>query len=131
MVDVIGVGTSTGGVIPLPRDSTGKVLTGFLPIRSSLDRISLMTMAREGNGDYFELGTTSDLQIASRIIQSAARRSGNEQVDESFDELYWYLLASAAGSLAVGLLFLKPRVQLGLAIAGALAVLALISTLHQ
>lgn len=131
MVDVIGVGTSTGGPIPLPRDDTGKVLSGFTPIRSSLDRISLMTMAREGNGEYYELGTASDLQIASRIIRSAARRSGNEQVDESFDELYWYLLAAAAGILALGMLFLKPRVQLGLGVAAALALLALIATLKQ
>jgi Ca-activated chloride channel family protein len=131
MVDVIGVGTSTGGQIPLPRGDNGKVLAGYTPIASSLDRISLMTMAREGNGEYFELGTTSDLQIASRIIQSAARRSGNEQVDESFDELYWYVLAAAAGSLALGLLFLKPRFQLGLGVAVALALLALIATLKQ
>ena len=90
-----------------------------------------MTMAREGNGDYFELGKSSDQQIASRIIQSAARRSGNEQVDESFDELYWYALAAAAVCLAGGLLFLKPRVQLGLSAAATLALLALIATLKQ
>ena len=131
MVDVIGVGTSTGGLIPLPHDDSGKVLTGFTPIRSSLDRISLMSMAREGNGEYFELGTSSDQQIAARIIQSAARRSGNEQVDESFDELYWYLLAAATGALAIGLVFLKPRAQLLLGIAVTLALLALISTLKQ
>ena len=34
MVDVIGVGTSTGGMIPLPRGEDGKVLAGFEPIRS-------------------------------------------------------------------------------------------------
>jgi Ca-activated chloride channel family protein len=131
MVDVIGVGTSTGGMIPLPRGDNGKVLAGFLPIHSALDRISLMTMAREGNGEYFELGTSSDEQIAARIIQSAARRSGNEQVDESFDELYWYVLAAAAVSLALGLLVLKPRVQLSAGIAVTLALLAFMSTLKQ
>jgi hypothetical protein len=52
-------------------------------------------------------------------------------VDESFDELYWYLLAAAAAFLAVGLLFLKPRVQLGLGIAVTLALLALVSSLRQ
>ena len=131
MVDVIGVGTSTGGMIPLPHGDNGKVLAGFLPIHSSLDRISLMTMAREGNGEYFELGTAADQQIASRIIQSAARRSGNERVDESFDELYWYVLAAAAVCLALGLLFLKPRVQLGLGVATTLALLALIASLRS
>ena len=131
MVNVIGVGTSTGGLIPLPRGEDGKVLPGFVPIRASLDRISLMTMAREGNGEYFELGAAPDEQIAARIIRSAARRSGNEQVGDSFDELYWFVLAAAAAFLAVGLLFLKPRFQLGLGIAAALALLALISSLRS
>jgi Ca-activated chloride channel family protein len=131
MVDVIGVGTSTGGMIPLPHGDNGKVLAGFNPIQSSLDRISLMTMAREGNGEYFELGTASDEQIAARIIQSAARRSGNEQVDESFDELYWYVLAAAAACLALGVLWLKARFQLGLGIAVTLALLALVSGLRH
>jgi Ca-activated chloride channel family protein len=131
MVDVIGVGTSSGGMIPLPHGENGQVLAGFLPIQSSLDRISLMMMAREGNGEYFELGTASDAQIAARIIQSAARRSGNEQVDESFDELYWYVLAASAACLALGLLCLKPRFQLGLGVAVTIALLALIANLRH
>ena len=48
---------------------------------------------------------------ADRGAHHSERRapSGNEQVDESFDELYWYLLAAAAGCLAVGVLFVKQR----------------------
>jgi Ca-activated chloride channel homolog len=131
MVDVIGVGTSTGGMIPLPHGENGRVLAGFTPIRSVLDRISLMSIAREGNGEYFELGTSSDAQIAARIIRSAARRSGNEQVDQSFDELYWYVLVAAAACLGVGLLFVRQRAQVGLQFATALALLALIAGLRQ
>jgi Ca-activated chloride channel homolog len=131
IVDVIGVGTSTGGMIPLPHGENGKVLAGFIPIRSSIDRISLMSMAREGNGEYFELGTASDSQIAARIIQTAARRSGNEQLDQTFDELYWYALLAAAVFLALSMLFLKQRVQLGLMVASALALFALIANLKQ
>ena len=130
-VDVIGVGTTNGGVIPLPRDEKGVVLAGFEPIRSTLDRSSLHEIARAGNGEYFELGTSADEQVAARIVQNAARRSGNEQVDESFDELYWYLLAAAAGCLAVGAMFVKQRFQLGLSFAVALMLLALISTLRS
>jgi Ca-activated chloride channel family protein len=130
-VDVIGVGTSNGGVIPLPRDEKGVVLAGFEPIRSTLDRTSLREIARAGSGEYFELGTAADEQIAARIIQNAARRSSNDQVDEALDELYWYLLAAAAGFVGVGLLFLKQRVQLGFGFAAALAVLALISSLRS
>ena len=119
-IDVIGVGTSNGGIIPLPRDEKGVVLAGFEPIRSTIDRTSLREIARAGGGEYFELGVSSDEQIAARIIQNAARRSGNEQVDESLDELYWYLLAAAAGCLGLGVLFVKQRVQLGLGFAAAL-----------
>ena len=130
-VDVIGVGTSNGGIIPLPRDDKGVVLAGFEPIRSTIDRTSLREIAAAGGGEYFELGASSDDQIAARIIQNAARRSGNEQVDESFDELYWYLLAAAAGCLGIGVLFVKQRVQLGLGFIAAVMLLALISNLRS
>jgi Ca-activated chloride channel homolog len=130
-VDVIGVGTPNGGIIPLPRDEKGVVLTGFDPIRSTIDRTSLREIARAGGGEYFELGTSSDEQIAARIIQNAARRSGNDQVDESLDELYWYLLAAAAGCLGLGVLFVKQRLQLGLSFAAALGLLVLISSLRS
>ena len=130
-VDVIGVGTSNGGIIPLPRDEKGVVLAGFEPIRSMIDRPSLQEIARAGNGEYFEIGTTADEQIAARVIQNASRRSGNEQVDEALDELYWYLLAAAAGCIGMGVLFLKQRLQLGLGFAAALALLVLISSLRS
>jgi hypothetical protein len=73
----------------------------------------------------------SDAQIAARIIHNAARRSGNDQTDESFDELYWYVLAAAAVCLGIGLLFVKQRVELGLGLAGALALLALVASLRH
>ena len=130
-VDVVGVGTSNGGIIPLPRDDKGVVLAGFESIRSILDRTSLREIARAGSGEYFELGTAPDEQIAARIIQNAARRSGNDQVAESFDELYWYLLAAAAACLGFGLLFLKQRFQLALGVAAAAGLLVLISGLRS
>lgn len=130
-VDVIGVGTSNGGMIPLPRDEKGVVLAGFEPIRSVIDRTSLREIARAGGGEYFEIGTAADEQIAARIIQNAARRSGNEQVDESFDELYWYLLAAAAGCIGAGVLFLKQRLQLGFAVFTAAALAMLVTALRS
>jgi Ca-activated chloride channel family protein len=130
-VDVIGVGTSNGGIIPLPRDEKGVVLAGFDPIRSTIDRTSLREIAAAGGGEYFELDASADEQIAARVIQNASRRSGNEQVDESLDELYWYLLAAAAACLGLGALFVKQRVQLGLGFVAALALLALISSLRS
>jgi hypothetical protein len=50
-VDVIGIGTSNGGVIPLPRDEKGVVLAGFEPIRSTIDRTSLREIARAGTAN--------------------------------------------------------------------------------
>ena len=129
-VDVIGVGTSNGGIIPLPRDEkrcgAGRLRADPIGHRPH----SLREIARAGSGEYFELGTAPDEQIAARIIQNAARRSGNEQVDESFDELYWYLLAAAAACIGVGVLFLKQRVQLAFSAAAALALIALLSSLR-
>ena len=130
-VDVIGVGTSNGGMIPLPRDDKGIALAGFEPIRSTIDRTSLREIARAGNGEYFEIGTSPDEQIAARIIQNAARRSGNQQVDESLDELYWYLLVAAAVCLGLGVLFVKQKLQLGFGLAAALLLLVLISGLRS
>jgi Ca-activated chloride channel family protein len=130
-VDVVGVGTSNGGVIPLPRDEKGVVLAGFEPIRSTLDRTSLREIARAGNGEYFEIGTVPDEQIAARIIQNASRRSANNQTDESLDELYWYALAAAAGCLGLGVLFVKQRLHLGFSLAAAAALLVLISGLRS
>jgi Ca-activated chloride channel family protein len=128
-IDVIGVGTSAGGNIPLPRDERGVALAGFEVLRSVIDRNSLREIARTGRGEYFELGTSADAQIAARIIQNASRRSNSEQVDEAFDELYWYLLAAAAGCVAMGVLFLKQRFQLGLGLAAALGIMAFVAGL--
>jgi Ca-activated chloride channel family protein len=130
-VDVVGVGTSNGGIIPLPRDDKGVLLAGFDPIRSTIDRTSLREIARAGGGEYFEIGAGSDEQIAARIIQNAARRSGNQQADESLDDLYWYLLTAAAACIGVGALFLKQRVQLALGAVTALVLLAMISSLRS
>ena len=107
------------------------MLAGFEPIRSVIDRTSLREIARAGNGEYFEIGTAADEHIAARIIQNAARRSGNEQVDESLDDLYWYLLAAAAGCLAVGGAVREAAAAAGLGFAAALALFALISSLRS
>ena len=129
-VDVIGVGTSNGGTIPIPRGEDGKPLPGFEVIRSVIDRTSLREMARAGGGEYYEFDTAADSQIAARIVQNATRRSSNQQADESFDELYWYLLAAAAVCLGLGLLFVRQRVQLALQLAAALALVVMVARLR-
>jgi Ca-activated chloride channel family protein len=130
-IEVVGVGTSSGGIIPIPYDEFGQRLPGFEAIRSQIDRTSLREIASAGGGEYQELGASSDTQIAARIIQAAGRRSANQLVDEAFDELYWYMLAAAAVSLGLGMLFVKQRAQLGLQLAGALALILLVAGLRQ
>lgn len=112
VVDVVGIGSSAGGFIPLPKGKDGQVLAGFVPSRSSLDRASLSAIARAGNGNYFEIGTAPDAQIAARIIEGAARRSAAEQVGESFSELQRHVALAAVGCLAVGALFIREGLRL-------------------
>lgn len=130
-IHVIGVGTPAGGMIPEPYDDFGQVPVDFVPIRASLDRQSLREIARAGGGEYFELGTVPDGEIAVRIIDNVRRRSPSKKVQESFDELYWYALVAAAGFLALGAVFLKQRLQLGLQFAAALALLSILARLSR
>lgn len=114
VVDVVGVGTSAGGFIPLPRDEDGQVLPGFTPSRSSIDRPSLLAIARAGGGSYFEIGTAADAQIAARIVEMAARRSGTDRAEESFSNLHQPAALAAAACLALGSLFIRERARLAL-----------------
>ena len=119
-------------MIPLPRDDKGVVLAGFEPIRSMLDRESLREIARAGNGEYFELGTAADEQIAARIIQNAARRSGNEHGRRVVRRaVLVFARRRRRGCVAIGVLFVKQRLQLGFGFAVALALLALVSSLRS
>jgi Ca-activated chloride channel family protein len=90
-VDVIGVGTSNGGLIPLPRDEKGVVLAGYEAIRSTLDRTSLREIARAGGGEYFELGTSAD--DGRRSHHTERRAALGERPGHQLDEPY----ASARG----------------------------------
>jgi Ca-activated chloride channel family protein len=103
-VYVVGVGTTTGGIIPDPFRRP--------PIRSALDRKSLGDIARIGGGQYFEIGRESDRTVATRIISSIRRRIPSAQVEESTEELYWRFLFAAAVLLCCGSVGLTRRVEL-------------------
>ena len=122
-VYVVGVGTTAGGFIPqLPVSPYDRPED---PIHSVLDRRSLRTIAEAGGGDYFELGVDTDQDIALQILTDVQRRARSTRRDETFTELYWFLLATAAGLVCLGTLLLKERTQLWwqLATAGAIVVL--------
>jgi Ca-activated chloride channel homolog len=132
-VYVVGVGTTVGGIIPeAPRKAN---LAGSPPpeppIRSSLDRASLATIANAGAGQYLELDREGDREIANRIIDAARRRAGSRGLQEEHEDLYWRCLAAAAALLGVGVLFLQERVELLLQAAGAGVALAVVWVLTR
>ena len=123
-LNVVGVGSTAGGVIPDPkRDPLQAAL------RSSINRAELSRIATAGGGRYYELDVDSDRTIASEIIDQTRRRAGTRGLQEGTQELYWNLLLAAAGFVGLGVLFLRDRVALGLQLAAAVGVLAFVSTL--
>lgn len=132
-VHVVGVGTSYGGFIPQAPLEVGQTSTPVLrsasPVFSVLDRASLRTIASEGGGRYFEIDQDGDRQVASAIIEAARRRAGTRALEESFDELHWYLLAAAGWLVGLSVLLLYERAQLFLLALGASGALAALWTL--
>ena len=124
-VYAVGVGTTAGGLIPqLP---AGPYDPPEAPLHSALDRDSLRAIAEAGDGAYYELGVDGAQDIALEILTDVERRAQATHREEQFTELYWYLLAAAAGLVGLGTLLLKEQTQLWwqLATAAALAVLLL------
>jgi Ca-activated chloride channel family protein len=126
-VYVVGVGTLSGGAMPVLRGDDGEIIRDpEVPTSSHLDREALQKIAANGNGQYFELDRDGDRHIANTIIDSAKRNAPSLGATEEAEELYWYFLAAAAGFTAVGLLFLRERGDLWLQLAGAIAILIVV-----
>jgi hypothetical protein len=122
-VNVVGVGTTAGGIIPDPtRGPTDPAL------RSILNRTELTRIATVGGGRYYELDRESDREIANAIIDSTRRRAGTVGLQEGLQDLYWNFLAAAGAFLVAGVLFLRDRVALALQFGAAVAVLMLVAT---
>jgi len=107
---VVGVGTTTGALIPRPPHVPGAEPAPR--IRSSLDRQSLRRIARLGLGDYFELGRDMDRDIALRIVTSLRSHAPETLEQGVSSELYWYFLLAAAIAAGTGALFLYRRTEL-------------------
>ena len=89
---VVGVGTTVGGFIPEPPRKPNDTSPREPPIRSSLDRASLATIANAGGGEYLELDREGDREISNRIIDAARRRAGSRGLQVESEELYWRCL---------------------------------------
>lgn len=125
-VYVVGVGTTAGGIIPKP---TGPVADPIETIHSVLDRRSLIQLAQNGGGEYFEIGRESDRDLAFGIIDRLRSRDVDAKVVETFEEMYWRFLMAAAVVLCAGSLLLRKRAELTWQAAGALAVVLLLVSL--
>lgn len=125
-VYVIGVGTTTGGIIPTPPGPPIAEATG---VRATLDRSSLIQIAAAGGGEYFELGREPDRDIAFRIVDRLRKMAGDRQATENFEDLYWRFLLGAAIVLCLGTLVLHKRAELAWQTAGALATVLLLASL--
>ena len=117
-IHVVGVGTTSGGLIPLPKppEEPSKVNMRYyaewerkragIPterIHSPIDRDSLRRIAALGGGRYFELDTEPDAVIASKItidVRKLGRSPGGQKV---FSDIYWRFLLASALFLGLGI----------------------------
>jgi Ca-activated chloride channel family protein len=131
----VGVGTTSGGLIPEPPKSGTEAPEPGTPtpglIHSTLDRDSLAAIATAGGGQYLELGRETDREIANRIINAARRRAGPLGVETGQRELYWQFLLGAAVLLVAGVVFMQERAELWLSALGAGAALAIVWTITR
>jgi hypothetical protein len=128
-VNVVGVGTVGGGLIPEPPRADGT--TPPPSVHAILDRDSLRQIAAAGGGEYFEIGHDSDRDVAFQIIESVRRRavaSLETQSEESREELYWQFLFFAGVILCLGTFVLKERAELWWQAAGAIVAVLLITS---
>jgi len=126
-VYVVGVGTTTGAMIPRPAVFDPDNPPPTTP--SVLDRESLRAIARAGGGEYYELGTEPDRDVAARIIASVKRRAKVAPVSTSGEELYWPFLLAAAVATCVATLQLREGVPLAWQAAVAVALALTMTTL--
>ena len=91
-LNVIGVGTTAGGIIPDPKREPNQPA-----IRSILNRAELTRIATAGGGRYFELDRETDREIANTIIEQTRRRAGTRGMQEGTQDLYWNFLFAAGG----------------------------------
>jgi Ca-activated chloride channel family protein len=121
-IHVIGVGTPSGDLIPLPKlpPKPDKVIIryyadwerkhGEVPterIHSLIDRDSLRRIASLGGGRYFELDTEPDTIVASKIINDVRKLGRSPGGEKLYNDIYWPFLLTAAIFLGLG--FILPR----------------------
>src|SRR5439155_602756 len=121
---VVGVGSLSGGALPVFRNEKGEiVIDPEVPATSRLDRVGLQRIALAGGGQYFEIDRESDRRIANSIVDAGRKRAPSLGAVEEAEELYWRFLAAAALFRLLGLLFLRDRPELWIQAVGAVTIL--------
>jgi hypothetical protein len=123
-VQVVGVGTVMGGMIPEPLGDDGVVPSPKL--RSVLAEGALREIARAGGGMYYELGREPDRDLAFRVVSSVRRRAPLRDEVTSYEDLYWRAVLGAAALLGIGTLLLRRPAELWWQTAGAAAALGIL-----
>lgn len=126
-VFVVGVGTQAGGRIPEPPPLGPRPASAASSesLSSRLDRASLLAIAADGRGSYFELDRERDRTIAASIIASARQRAGSRGTQTTVRDLYWYCLLGAAVLMIAGTAAVRELAGLWLQLTVWIAVLAL------
>jgi Ca-activated chloride channel family protein len=116
-IHVIGVGTTAGGLIPLPQLSEEPTKDNMryyaewerkragVPterIHSPIDRDSLRRIAALGGGRYFEIDTEPDADIASKIINDVRKLGRSPGGQKVFGDTYWWFLLASAFFFGLG-----------------------------
>jgi Ca-activated chloride channel family protein len=117
-VYVVGVGTTSGGIIPQPATPPKGEVVQVGAIRAVLDRPSLVQIAVAGGGEYFEIGHEPDREVALHILDRIRRRATVAQEVDTYDDLYWRALFAAAVVLCLGTFLLRKRTELWLQAVG-------------
>lgn len=119
----VGVGSLSGGALPLFHDENGEVVNDpEVPKTSRLDRAGLQRIASAGGGQYFELDRDGDRKIANALIDAGRRMAPSLGAVEEAEDLYWRFIVAAALFPFLGLLFLRDRPELWLQTIGAVIV---------
>ena len=117
-IHVVGVGTTSGGLIPLPKTTEQSEVDKIryyaewerkragIPterIHSPIDRDSLRRIAALGGGRYFELDAEPDSVIASKIINDVRKLGRSPGGQKVFTDIYWQFLLAAALLFGLGI----------------------------
>ena len=100
MIYTIGIGTTKGATIPVINNATGQTspkrdVNGDI-VQSKLNEEMLRDIAKEANGNYFNLKNNNDRKIIAQVadkINKLEKREFEQRVFEEYESYFQYFLA--------------------------------------